>query len=291
MLPAIGYAIRDQNREILRDPLVTAAEITFERADDPLRVERYIADMQFDHVSVHSLKMSVASPNPPADRYLEPIREIALENGAQTVSDHLGFTRDTDHGVEMGHFSAPPYTVAALDVVCRNIDHVQKYFKDLDFYLENPAYLFQFQADFSEEEFLSQVLAKTGCGWLLDVANLYANSRNYKYDPFRFISHVMPHASKLQIHLAGGFYDDKHQFYFDTHSHPVPDEVKALYRHALVLAQEKVTAVFVERDQNFPETDAEWREEIYSIRRIAEQVYFPQQRKEKGEQVYAQASL
>ena len=67
MLPAIGYAIREQNRPILDDPAINAAEITFERADDPLRIDRYIQEFEFDHVSVHALKLSVASPEPPGE--------------------------------------------------------------------------------------------------------------------------------------------------------------------------------------------------------------------------------
>ncbi|HTI50748.1 MAG TPA: hypothetical protein VL475_07350, partial [Planctomycetaceae bacterium] len=66
MTPAIGYAIREQNRLILDDPAINAAEITFERADDPLRVERYVGDCDFDYVSVHALKLSVGSVDPPA---------------------------------------------------------------------------------------------------------------------------------------------------------------------------------------------------------------------------------
>ena len=65
MVPAIGYAIREQNRPFLTDEAINAAEITFERADDPLRVERYVRDVDFDYVSVHALKLSVASPDPP----------------------------------------------------------------------------------------------------------------------------------------------------------------------------------------------------------------------------------
>ena len=55
MVPAIGYAIREQNRLFLDDPAINAAEITFERADDPLRVDRYIRDANFDCVSVHEV--------------------------------------------------------------------------------------------------------------------------------------------------------------------------------------------------------------------------------------------
>ena len=134
-IPAIGYAIREQNRPILDDPAINAAEITFERADDPLRVDRYLQELDFDHVSVHALKLSVASPEPPNRTYLDALRAIAIENGASSVSDHLGFTRDGDNGVEMGHFAPPPWTEAALTATCRNIDHIQKQLGDTRFYI------------------------------------------------------------------------------------------------------------------------------------------------------------
>ena len=271
MNPAIGFAIREQNRPILDDPAINAAEITFERADDPLRVERYVQERDFDHVSVHALKLSIASPDPPTVDYMAALRAIALENGASTISDHLGFTRDGDNGVEMGHFAPPPYTREALDVTCRNIDVVQSYFGDLRFYLENIAYLFRFQGTMSEAEFLARVLFKTGCGWLLDVTNVYANGRNFGYDAFEFISAVMPNAERVQMHLAGGLFDERAQMYIDSHSHPIPDPVWELYRFALELGRGKVDAVFVERDQNFP-NDEGWRSEIRRVRQIAEQV-------------------
>ena len=48
MVPAIGYALREQNRYILDDPAINAVEITFEREDDPLRVDHYVGDTDFD---------------------------------------------------------------------------------------------------------------------------------------------------------------------------------------------------------------------------------------------------
>ena len=182
MVPAIGYAIREQNRYVLDDPAINAAEITFERADEPLRVNRYIRDMDFDVVSVHALKLSVASPDPPGLAYLQALKAIAEENGACSISDHLGFTRDSDDGVEIGHFAPPPFTESALDATCRNIDMIQNHFETIRFYLENIAYLFRFKGTMTESEFLAKVLQKTGCGWLLDVTNVYANARNFVYD-------------------------------------------------------------------------------------------------------------
>jgi len=270
MLPAIGYAIREQNRPFLDDWSINAAEITFERADDPLRVLRYVQDADFDTVSVHALKLSVASPEGPHRKYLDALKGIAWENGATSISDHLGFTRDGDDGVEMGHFAPPPYTDAALTCTCRNIDAIQKELGDLRFYLENIAYLFQFEGSMTEAEFLKRVLRTTGCGWLLDVTNVYANSVNFGYNPYEFIADVMPEAADVQMHLAGGFYDEKLQMYIDSHSHPIPEPVYALYRHALELGQGKVEAVFIERDQNFPDENG-WREEARTVRRIAEE--------------------
>jgi uncharacterized protein len=271
MLPAIGYAIRRENRPILTDPAINAAEITFEQAQRGMRTQRFTGQLEFEHVSVHSLEMSLTSPElPPAD-YLRDLKDIADENEAGSISDHLGFTRDHNTGVAMGHFAPPPYSSPALQVTCRNIDYIQNYFQDRPFYIENIAYLFKFKGEMSEAEFLSNVLQVTGCGWLLDVTNVYANSLNHGYDAYEFIRTVMPRAPRLQMHLAGGFFDDEAGFYFDSHSEPIPDEVWKLYQFALQEGRGKVDAVFIERDANFPE-DQEWRREVRLAREIAEQV-------------------
>ena len=271
MLPAIGYAIRRENRPILTDPAINAAEITFEQAQRGMRTQRFTGQLEFEHVSVHSLEMSLSSPELPPDDYLRGLKEIADENDASSISDHLGFTRDHNAGVAMGHFAPPPYSSAALQVTCRNIDYIQDYFQERPFYIENIAYLFKFNGEMSEAEFLSHVLQVTGCGWLLDVTNVYANARNHGYDAWEFIRTVMPYASRLQMHLAGGFFDKEAGFYFDSHSEPIPDEVWQLYHFALREGRGKVDAVFIERDANFP-GEQEWRREVRLAREIAEQV-------------------
>jgi len=269
MVPAIGYAIREQNRTILDDPAIDAAEISFERASDPLRVERYTRDAEFDYVSVHAFKLSIAGPEPPGQQYLDALKSIAGENGAQSISDHLGLARDGHRRVDLGHFTPPPFTEPALNATCRNVDFVQRYLGDTRFYLENIAYLFQSAGTMSEAEFLSSVLRKTGCGWLLDVTNVYANGLNYGFDPYEFIEEVVPAAEQVQMHLSGGFFDAKLEKYIDSHSHPIPQPVFDLYEFALEAAGDKVAAVFIERDQSFPD-EAGWRREVRLVREIAE---------------------
>jgi len=271
MMPTIGYALREQNRAIFDEPAINALEVTFERADDPLRVERYIGDIAMEHVSIHALKLSPGSPDPPAEKYLQALKSIAEENEAMSISDHLGFTRNGDNGVEMGHFAPIPLTQEALDASSRNIDIIVDYFDPLNFYIENIAYLFKLDGDLTEAELLSKLLARTGCGWLLDVTNVYANATNFGFDGYEFIDQVMPHAQGVQMHLAGGYFDEKVNMYIDSHSHPIPEPVWDLYRHALRLGYGKVSSVFIERDQNFPE-EAEWRAEARLTRRIAEEV-------------------
>ena len=103
------------------------------------------------------------------------------------------------------------------------------------------------------------------------MTNVYANSVNFRFDPYQFIAQVMPSAPRVQMHLAGGFFDDKVNRYIDSHSEPIPDTVWNLYRFALQQAGDKTDAVFIERDQDFP-NDAGWRNEIRQARRIAEEV-------------------
>lgn len=268
MRPAIGYAIREQNRYILDDPVINAVEITFERADDPLRIDCYIGNIDVDYVSVHALKLSPGSLDYPAENYFEALKAIAEENGAESISDHLGFTRDSQDGVELGHFSPLPLTQESLDTACRNIDYIQNRLAPFHFYIENIAYLFRLEGTMEEAEFLVSLLQRTGCGWLLDVTNVYANATNFGFDAREFIAEVMPAAPRVQMHLAGGFYDDKVEMYIDSHSHPIPEPVWDLYRFALETAGDRVDAVFVERDQNFPD-ESGWRNEIKMVQRIA----------------------
>lgn len=272
MLPAIGYALREQNRYILNDPSINAVEVTFERADDPLRVERYIGDeIDFDHVSVHALKLSPGSPDRPALHYLSALKAIAEENGATSVSDHLGFTRDADGGVEMGHFAPVPMTEESLDNCSRNLEYCVEYFRPFDFYIENIAYLFRLEGTLKEADFISRMLDRTGTGLLLDVTNVYVNSENFKFNARDFIAQVVEHAPKVQMHLAGGVWDEKFKMHMDTHSDPIPDPVFDLYRYALEQGYGKVSSVFVERDQNYPGEEG-WRTEIGRVKQIAVEV-------------------
>jgi uncharacterized protein (UPF0276 family) len=268
MLPAIGYALNEGNRYVADEPAWTGVEIEFQRASHPLRLVPHVDGLTFDYVSLHCFFVSVASPEPPPLSFLDALVAVGEENGAVAITDHLGFNYGEAGGANVGHVTAPPWTAAALDATCRNVDFIQRHFGKFKFYLENLAHCFVFRGTMSEAEFFGRVLEKTGCGLILDVTNAYANAINFGQDPRAFISEVVSRADRLQLHLAGGFTDARTGRYVDSHTQPIPDAVWDLYRDALVAGRGKLDAVFIERDWNFPE-ESGWRGELRQARQVA----------------------
>ena len=69
--------------------------------------------------------------------------------------------------------------------------------------LENPATYVAFEtSDMSEVEFLATVAARTGCGLLLDVNNVYVAAINHGFEPMAYID-AFPLDWVGEIHLAG----------------------------------------------------------------------------------------
>ena len=268
MPPAVGYALREQNLALVGEPAWTGVEIDFQRANHPLRVKPYLDGLAFDYVSVHTLDLSVCSPQPPRGDYLDALLAVAEENGADAITDHLGFTHGEPGGPAMGHVTSPPWTGAALDATCRNVEFLMRRFAPLDFFVENLPHYFCFRGTMSEADFVRRLLERTGCGLLLDVTNVYANVRNHGLDGPAFVERVVPAARRLQIHLAGGFVDPQSGLYIDSHTEPIDDPVWDLLRLALRLGRGKVDAVFIERDANFP-TEEGWSAEIRQVHRAA----------------------
>ncbi|HVX16029.1 MAG TPA: DUF692 family protein [Pirellulales bacterium] len=267
MLPFTGYAMREQNRAFADDPAWTGVEIDFQRANYALRVDPYLHEHSLEYVSVHALELSVASVEPPRWRYLAELAAVAEENGAVAISDHLGLNDARRGGPAVGHVIAPPCTRAALDAVCRNVDLIQRFIGDKQFFLENLSHFFLWPGEMDEVEFVCRVLERTGCGLLLDVTNAYADELNFGFDASAFVRATVGCASRLQMHLAGGFIDPKSGRYVDSHSEPIPEPVWNLCREALELGRGKFDALFIERDWNFPTEDG-WRDELRQLRQV-----------------------
>ena len=115
----------------------------------------------------------------------------------------------------------------------------------------------------SEWEFLDAMCARTGCGLLLDVNNIYVSATNHGFDALAYLAGV-PADRVGQIHLAG--HSQGRDLLIDTHDQPVPPQVWALYEKAI--ARIGSVATMVERDDNIPQL-GELLDELQIARGIA----------------------
>jgi uncharacterized protein len=76
--------------------------------------------------------------------------------------------------------------------------------------------------DMSEPEFFNRLHRETGCGMLLDLHNLYANTLNLGMSADEYLREIDPEIV-VEIHLAGGDWLKSH--YTDSHSQRSPEQV------------------------------------------------------------------
>jgi uncharacterized protein (UPF0276 family) len=72
------------------------------------------------------------------------------------------------------------------------------------------------------------------------VNNVFVSAHNHRFDPLRYIA-SLPGERVGQIHLAG--HSRRGRLLIDTHDHPVPDPVWALYRQAIGLLGPRSTLI------------------------------------------------
>jgi hypothetical protein len=162
------------------------------------------------------------------------------------VSDHLCWTGVA--GFNSHDLLPLPYTGECMTLVCDNILHAQDVL-ERPLVFENPSsYLSFADNEMTEWQFLTEMSCRTGCGLLLDVNNIYVSATNHGFDPLAYIAGV-PADRVRQIHLAGHS-QNASGLLIDTHDHPVPDPVWALYE----IACQKLgrVATLIERDDDIP---------------------------------------
>lgn len=196
-------------------------------------------------VALHGVSMSIGSAEGIDRAYLSRLRELVDDVRPLFVSDHLCWTRT---GGFNSHDLLPlPYTEEALDIVSVNIAVAQDMLGRA-MLIENPSSYVAFDGStMSEWEFLAALVARTGCGLLLDVNNVFVSATNHGFDPFAYLDGV-PAASVRQVHLAG--HSQGQDLLIDTHDQPVCTSVWDLYAH--VIPKLGPVAMMIERDDDIP---------------------------------------
>jgi len=201
-------------------------------------------------VSVHGVGLSLGSMAPLDRDHLARLKEVADFADAALVSEHLAWADFS--GRAFPDLLPLPYDDDNLRRIAGKIDLVQD-FLGRPILIENPATYLRFGVDlFAEPQFLAELCARTGCGLLLDVNNVFVSAVNHGFGAFDYLD-AFPHARVGEIHLAGHARacDAKGEFLIDDHGGPVSPEVWALYRHALAKAGPRPT--LIEWDNDVPD--------------------------------------
>lgn len=203
-------------------------------------------------VSCHGVGLSLGSAGGLDPDHLMRLRALydRLEPGL--ISEHLSWS--VADAIYLNDLLPLPYTEDSLDRVRRNIDHAQDVF-GRRILVENPAACLAFaDSAIPEAEFLAELAARTGCGLLLDVNNLYVSSANLGFDPSVWLA-AIPADAVGELHLAGHARVTLggEELLIDDHGSAVGDAVMALY--ADVLDRLGPRPVLIEWDNDLPPLD------------------------------------
>jgi len=216
-------------------------------------------------IVTHGLSTCLGAPEPFDARYLRELRTFLSDIEVPWHSEHLCLGGVGDR---FFHDLLPlPFTEETARIASQRLIEVRDVI-DLPLALENASYYAPQCADgLAEADFVVDVLERADAKLLLDVNNIYVNSRNFDFDPKAYIDKI-PVDRVVQIHVAGHFVRDD-GLRIDTHGEPVPDDVYQLLDYTL----RKIgpVPVLLERDNNVPPLDELLAEvdELWSIYRNA----------------------
>lgn len=225
------------------------------------------AKAQYPLVS-HGVSLSIGSLDPFNPAYLEDLSELFAWTNPPWFSDHLCFS-----SIEGNYFNdllPLPRTQETVSHVAARLQFLQNRFQRTVLIENISQYMHSPDDALTDAEFITRILEEADCGLLLDVNNVYVNSRNHGFDPLEFLGNI-PLERVVQIHVAG-----HHEFpegLVDTHGAPVIDPVWDLLRWTLQRC--RPCGAMLERDTHLPEFEA-LVPELQQIRQIWQETGQPE---------------
>ncbi len=213
-------------------------------------------------VLTHGLTMCFGHSSPFDRDYLHDLKRFLREVRTPWHSDHLCFG---GAGGVFAHDLLPiPFTEEALTTVVQRFTEARDAL-DVELAFENVSY-YAAQSDdpLDEARFCVEVLERADAKIMLDVNNVFVNSRNFGFDPRAWID-LIPPQRVVQMHVAGHLVRAD-GLRIDTHGEPIPDGVYDLLEYTLRRVGPR--PVLLERDNNIPTLE----ELLAEVRRL-EAVY------------------
>ncbi|BDW95705.1 UPF0276 protein [Thalassospira tepidiphila] len=216
-------------------------------------------------VSMHGVGLSLGGGEPLNKNHLADLKRLVDRFNPAMVSEHIAWS--AHEGLYMADLLPTPMTKASLAQLVDAINSVQD-FIGRRILIENPtSYVPLPQNSIPELEFITEAAARSGCGLLIDVNNVYISAHNLGFDANAFIDAV-PGDLVGELHLAGHEEDANpdDNVLIDTHSRPVADPVWDLFDRLIARIGRKPT--LIEWDNDVPSWDVLAREAALADRHL-----------------------
>jgi uncharacterized protein len=224
-------------------------------------------------ISLHGVGLALGSAVGLDGWHLDQLARLVAHIDPIRVSDHACFARgrlnnqnlnqNINQTIHAADLLPIPFSKAALDMMCANVQQVQDRLKR-SIAVENlSAYVTCDGNEMPETVFLNTLANRTGCQLLVDVNNIYVNALNDQIDNklndlsadpmvqcMRWIEAIQP-AHVAEIHLAGHI--DCGDIVIDDHGSRVKPPVWDVYRHAIKRFGN--TPTLIEWDTDIPALD------------------------------------
>ncbi len=199
-------------------------------------------------ISLHGVGLSLGSAEGIQISHLESLKRLVDLINPLFVSDHASWSLIGN--AHLNDLLPFPYNEESLKVVCDNVSQTQD-FLGRQILIENPSTYMAFKGDMPEYEFMLQVADRTKCKILLDVNNIYVNSKNHNFDSYNYISKFKADLIG-EIHLAGHSVNsiNGQEIRIDTHDNVVVEAVWDLYKFTVKTLG--IIPTLIEWDQNIP---------------------------------------
>src|SRR5262249_6016653 len=151
-------------------------------------------------IVTHGLTMSLGGCDPLDAQYMRTLAAFVRSVETPWHSDHLCF--GIVGGAVLHDLLPLPFTREAAAHVAERVKQAQDAL-GIPMAVENISYYAHpGDAEMDEGDFAREVVERAGCNFLLDVNNVYVNSKNHGFDPRAMIV-KMPLHRVVQIHVAG----------------------------------------------------------------------------------------
>ena len=252
-LPGVGYKPQHY-ADIIKNPapvgwLEIHAENYMGDGGRPIAQLRHLAE-RFP-ISVHGVGLSIGSEGDLDPEHLARLKHLVDWLNPASFSEHLAWSTHDSHF--LNDLLPLPYTETTLAQVASHITQVQDTL-GRQMLLENPSsYLAFAESTLSETEFLREIVARTGCGLLLDVNNVFVSATNLNTSPQAYID-AFPLEAVGEMHLGGHDEDEDETgapLLIDSHGKPIVDPVWALLDYTLERSGPK--PLLIEWDNDVPD--------------------------------------